>query len=156
MSHTSSFRAVLSPHRSLSRKGFAVIMGLIGGLSFAAGLLFLILGAWPVVGFLGLDVALVYWAFRRNYADAETRELVEVTDCEVILHRLHVGRPAQELRFQRGFVRVELEENKELEAIGPLSFRSRGRRYEFGSFLNPEDRRSLAEALRAALAAPVR
>ncbi len=150
------FCAVLSPHRSLSRKGFAIVMALIGGMSFAAGILFLLLGAWPVVGFLGLDVALVYWAFRRNYAAAESREVVEVTDSEVVLYRLHVGRRGEELRFPRGLVRVELEEYKEMEAVGPLSLWSRGRRYEVGSFLNPDDRKSLAQALRTALAAPVR
>jgi uncharacterized membrane protein len=149
-----SFRAVLSPHRSLSPRGFAIVMGLLGGVSLAAGIVFLAIGAWPVVGFLGLDVALLYWAFRRNYAEAQAREVVEVTEHEIVLYRLHVGRPAQELRFARGFVSVELEEDKERELVGPLRLRSRGRSYAFGGFLNPEDRKSLAEALRAALARP--
>ena len=146
------FRAVLTPYRSLSRRGFAIVMGLIGGISFAAGVAFLAVGAWPVVGFLGLDVLLVYWAFRRNFADARAREVVEITDTELVLYRLHVGRPVQELRFPRGFVAVELEDDEEREIVGSLALRSRGRRFELGGFLNPDDRRSLAEVLNAALA----
>ena len=149
-----SFRAVLFPHRSLDRKGFLIVMALLGGVSFAAGMVFLIIGAWPVMGFFGLDVALVYWAFRRNFADAAEREIVEVTDSEVVLHRLKVGRPVEELRFPRGFVQVELEEDEERDIVGPMALRSRGRRHEFGGFLNPHDRRSLARALKAALARP--
>lgn len=151
----SAFHAVLSPHRSLDRKGFLIVMAIIGGASFAAGLLFFLMGAWPVVGFLGLDVALVYWAFRRNFADAAEREIVEVTGSEIVLCRLRVGRPAEELRFPRGFVQVELEEDEQRGIVGPMALRSRGRRYEFGGFLNPDDRRSLARALRTALARPV-
>ena len=61
------FSAVITPHRSLGRVGFLVLMALFGGVSFVAGMVFLLIGAWPVFGFLGLDVLLVYWAFRLNY-----------------------------------------------------------------------------------------
>ena len=39
----------------------------IGAVSFVAGVVFLLMGAWPVFGFFGLDVLLLYWAFRLNY-----------------------------------------------------------------------------------------
>src|ERR1700756_4179306 len=73
------FSAVVTPHRSLSASGFLIVMAAIGGLSFAAGLTFLILGAWPVFGFFGLDVLLVYLAFRINYRTARAYEEVTVT-----------------------------------------------------------------------------
>ena len=60
------FSAVLTPHRSLGAVGFVVLMSLLSALSFAAGIMFYLIGAWPVVGFLGLDVLLVYLAFRAN------------------------------------------------------------------------------------------
>ena len=66
----SLFAARLTPHRSLSRAGFLLLMAVLGGISFAAGMVFLVLGAWPVFGFVGLDVLLVYWAFRANDRDA--------------------------------------------------------------------------------------
>jgi uncharacterized membrane protein len=148
------FAAVLRPHRSLSRQGFVILMSVIGGVGFATGVLFLALGAWPVIGFLGLDVLIVYWAFRRNFADAEVREAVEVTAHEVILYRLRPGKPAVEQRFPRVWVRVELDQDEERELVGPLALKFRGRRTEFGSFLAPEERQSLAAALKAALARP--
>ena len=61
------FAAVLTPHRSLSPKGFMVLMALVCIVSFGTGLLFYLLGAWPVIGFMGLDVALIYIAFKLNY-----------------------------------------------------------------------------------------
>ena len=68
------FSATLTPHRSLGHIGFLVLMLLFGGVSFITGVLFLVIGAWPVFGFFGLDVLLLYWAFRLNYRHAEAYE----------------------------------------------------------------------------------
>ena len=64
------FSALLTPHRSLNRTGFLVLMGFVSVISFAAGLAFLLMGAWPVLGFFGLDVLAIYWAFRVNFRSA--------------------------------------------------------------------------------------
>src|SRR5262249_39934097 len=48
------FSAVITPHRSLSNVGFVLVMTLIGCISFTGGMFFYLIGAWPVVGFLGL------------------------------------------------------------------------------------------------------
>ena len=64
------FSAIITPHRSLNSTGFLIVMLLVSGFSFIAGMVFFLLGAWPVVGFLGLDVLLVYWAFRANFRAA--------------------------------------------------------------------------------------
>src|SRR5262245_10969759 len=64
ISEATLFSAVITPHRSLSRSGFLLVMLLIGGVSFVGGIVFYAIGAWPIVGFLGLDVLLLYWAFR--------------------------------------------------------------------------------------------
>ncbi|MFY9735755.1 MAG: DUF2244 domain-containing protein, partial [Rhodoplanes sp.] len=57
------FAADVTPHRSLDGAGFLAVMFVLGGASFVLGLIFLLSGAWPIVGFLGLVVALVYVAF---------------------------------------------------------------------------------------------
>ena len=67
---------MITPHRSLPNVGFLVLMIAVGVVSFVAGMFFLMLGAWPVFGFFGLDVLLIYWAFRINYARAAAYELV--------------------------------------------------------------------------------
>ncbi len=71
------FSAIVTPHRSLGTLGFVVVMVAVGLVSFAAGLAFLLMGAWPVFGFFGLDVLLVYLAFRANYRAAAAYEEVD-------------------------------------------------------------------------------
>jgi uncharacterized membrane protein len=148
------FSAALRPHRSLSPHGFAVLMAAFGGVLLIFGGVFIAIGAWPVFGFLGLDVAIVYLAFRRSFANAEIREIVEVTAGEVVLYRAQPARPIAERRFPRAWVRVDLEEDRERELIGSLALVYAGRRTEFASFLAPEERKKLAGALKAAVARP--
>lgn len=147
-----TFRATLRPYRSLSRKGFLILMGVLVGLNFAAGTAFYMVGAWPVAPFLGLDVALVWWAFRKNYADALKEEQIEVTAHELILKRFDHDRQREELHFTRAWVKVELEEDKDRELVGSLYLRFKGERTEIGRFLAAHDRKELAFALRGALA----
>src|SRR6202167_1788489 len=73
------FSAVITPHRSLSQTGFLIFMLCLGGLSFISGVAFVLMGAWPVCGFFGLDVLLVYVAFRANYRSGRAYEEVTVT-----------------------------------------------------------------------------
>lgn len=151
-SDTSHFRAILQPNHPLSRKGFTVLMVIVALLSLVCSLFFLSLGAWPVCGFFGLDVALLYWAFRLSFRASAVREFVEVNDRELVVAHHYPGRPVRRLRWPRAFVRVELEEDRERELVGRLLLCFRHTRCEIGAFLAPEDRRSFAHALRGALA----
>jgi uncharacterized membrane protein len=149
-----TWRATLTPHRSLSPKGFVILMSVIVGLNLTVGMFFYVIGAWPVVGFMGLDVALIWWAFRANFADARRAEHIEITSDELVLRRLAENKPAQEQRFARRWVRVELEEDRERELVGPLYLRFGGKRTEIASFLGAQERISFANALKAALINP--
>jgi uncharacterized membrane protein len=150
-----TWRATLTPHRSLSREGFLILMSVIVGLNLTVGMFFYVIGAWPVVGFMGLDLALIWWAFRANFADARRAEHIEITSDELVLRRLAEDRPAQEQRFARRWVRVELEQDKERELVGPLYLRFGGKRTEIASFLGAQERLSFANALKAALINPL-
>jgi uncharacterized membrane protein len=152
--NTKSWRVTLTPHRSLSRRGFLAVMTAIALINLVIGLSFYLLGAWPVVGFCGLDVALMWWAFKANFADGRRAERIEISEHEVILERLAEGRERQEKRFVRRWVRVELEEDRDRELIGGLFLYSHGSRTEIGSFLSPHERQALAGALRGAIASP--
>jgi uncharacterized membrane protein len=144
------FSAIVTPHRSLSHAGFLAVMALIGGLSFAGGIFFVLLGAWPVVGFLGLDVLLVYWAFRANYRAAAAFEEVTVTPSELRLRRVsHHGRVA-EWTLNPVWTRLERETHDEFGLL-KLFLVSRGRRLSVGGFLSPHERASFAAALSKAL-----
>ena len=151
-SNPKSWVVTLTPHRSLSRRGFITVMSLIGGLNFTAGIVFFAIGAWPVVGFCGLDVLLVWWAFHVNFADAKRAERIEITPTELILDGHVKGREIPRQHFNRRWVRVELQVDEERELIGSLFLRSHGLRTEIGGFLAPDERKALARELRAALA----
>jgi uncharacterized membrane protein len=149
-----TFRATLRPYRSLGRKGFVILMTALIFLNFVAGTAFYMLGAWPVAPFLGLDVLLVWWAFRKNYSDSLKEEQIEVTAHELILRRFDHDKEREELRFTRDWVKVELEEDKDRDLIGRLFLRFRGERTEIGRFLGAHDRQEVAALLRGALAKP--
>lgn len=141
----------LTPHRSLSRQGFLTVMALIAGLNFIAGTVFYAIGAWPVVGFCGLDVLIMYWAFRRNFADSAEAERILADGDNLVLERLNRTGKATAISFNRRWVKVDLERDEERELIGRLFLRSHGKSHEIARFLGAEERLSLAEALRRAI-----
>ena len=79
------FSALLTPHRSLNRTGFLAVMAFLSVVSFATGVAFLLMGAWPVFGFFGLDVLAVYVAFRINFRRARASEEIRITPTELRL-----------------------------------------------------------------------
>lgn len=153
-SNSKVWQATLTPHRSLTRKGFLVLMGLVIAVNLIVGGMFVALGAWPVGGFAGLDVLLVWWAFRTNFADARQVERISITEHELIFDRLRENQAPEQQRFVRRWVRVELEEDRERELIGRLLLISGRTRLTVGEFLAPEERRTLADALKSQLAVP--
>jgi uncharacterized membrane protein len=145
------FLAVLTPYRSLTRRGFHFLMLGIGLLSLAMGSFFLSIGAWPVFGFFGLDVLILYVAFRRNFASARISETVEVTPAEVVVTRRGLKGRVEEDRLNAYWARLFVEREPD-EGVTGLAVGSHGRRVPVGDFLNPPDRESFADALGAALA----
>ena len=144
------FDATLTPHRSLSPRGFVILMAVICAISFAAGLVFFLAGAWPVVGFLGLDVLLIYVAFRINYHHGRMFETVKLTRQDLIVRRVdHWGKESR-WRFQPTWLQVLIDEPPGHGS--QLVLRSHGRSVTIGAFLTPDERVDLAKALRHALA----
>jgi len=144
------FSAVLTPHRSLGPTGFLIFMLVLGGASFVTGMVFLIAGAWPVLGFCGLDVALVYWAFRANYRAAGAYEMVTVTPSELTVRKVsHYGRIRQ-WRLNPLWVQLDSDEVEDF-GVARLFLVSRGQRLAIAGCLGPQEKESFAHALSAAL-----
>ena len=144
------FSAVLTPHRSLSAPGFLAVMLLMGAMCFATGLVFMIAGAWPVVGFLGLDFVLIYWAFRMNYRAAAAYEQVTMTPSALTVRKVSARGKVAEWTLNPVWVRLDKDAHEEF-GIERLFLVSRGRRLSVGSFLGPDEKASFATALGAAL-----
>jgi len=144
------FSAIITPHRSLSSTGFVVVMVLVGGLSFFGGLVFFLIGAWPVVGFLGLDVLLVYWAFRVNYRAAAAFEEVTVTPSELRVRRVSYRGEVAEWTLNPMWTQLARDIHEEF-GVQQLFLVTRGRKLPVAGFLSPAERESFAEALSVAL-----
>src|ERR1051325_8309128 len=149
------FSARLTPHRSLNRTGFLVLMAFVAAVSFVAGVAFLVMGAWPVFGFFGLDVLVIYWAFRINFRRAAAIEEISVTPSELrvrrVSHRGHV------VEWVLNPLWVQLDQKTHAEfGIERLYLVSRGRKISVGSFLGADEKASLAKALGAAIRAAKR
>lgn len=144
------FEAVLTPHRSLSSVGFLVLMTAVGIISFIAGMVFLIMGAWPVFGFFGLDALLIYWAFKVNYARAAAYEVVTVTPIELRVRKVSHRGQMREWALNPLWVTLEKVTHEEY-GIERLLLRSRGKSLMIGSFLGPDEKASFAKALGNAL-----
>jgi uncharacterized membrane protein len=146
------FSALLTPHRSLNRTGFLVVMTFVSVVSFAAGLAFLLMGAWPVLGFFGLDVIAIYWAFRINFRRARASEEILVTPSELRLRRISHRGHVMEFVLNPLWVQIDRKTHAEF-GIEKLYLVSKGRHIAIASFLGPDEKASFANALAAALQA---
>jgi uncharacterized membrane protein len=149
------FSALLTPHRSLNRTGFLVLMGFVCAISFIAGMVFLMMGAWPVLGFFGLDALAIWWAFRINSRAARGCEEIRVTLSELRVRRTSHRGHVVEWVLNPLWVRLDQTGDPEF-GIERLYLVSSGRRVSIGSFLGPDEKASFAKALLAALQAAKR
>jgi uncharacterized membrane protein len=143
------FERVLLPHRSLPPRGFHILMLTLGLISLAVGIGFVSIGAWPVFGFFGLDVALVYLAFRLNYRSARRSETLRLAGDAFMVERISVHGERKTWRFQPFWLRVILEERP--DESNRLLVTSHGHRLVIADFLGPAARRELAATIGEAL-----
>jgi uncharacterized membrane protein len=146
------FSAQLTPHRSLNRTGFLLVMAFVSVVSSAAGIACLMIGAWPVLGFLGLDVLAIYVAFKINFRSAKAYEEILVTPSELRLRRVSHRGHVMEFAFNPLWVQLDQVIHEEF-GVEKLFLVSKGRRVALASFLGPDEKASFAKALLAALAA---
>jgi uncharacterized membrane protein len=141
----------LSPHRSLGPSGVRTLLGAAFVVGALFSLPFYLMGAWPIVGFLGLDVAALFIAFRVNFRAARAYEDFYLTYLELLFARASAHGARREWRFNPSWVRLERIDHEE---FGPqrLSLLSRGRRWEIAKFLGPDQKAEFATTLTQALA----
>ena len=145
------FQALLTPHRSLGRKGFAVLMGALLFGWLVTGLIFLSHGAWPVFGFFGLDVLLVYVCFKLNYRAARAREEVSVSRTSLDIRKVAPSGRSEAHHFNPFWAKFAVARHEEI-GITRMAVEGQGQSVSIGSFLNPDDRESFASAFSRALA----
>jgi uncharacterized membrane protein len=145
------FTAVLKPHRSLPPAGFMLVMLALVACSFTAGLAFWLMGAWPVVGFFGLDILLVQLAFRLNYRAARAEEEISLTRERLLVRKTAPSGRSVEIGLNPYWARLEIDRVPEV-GVTRLRLASHGKRLDIAAFLGPRERESFAVAFQAALA----
>ena len=144
------FSTILRPHRSLSLSGFKLVMVLVALASAIASIPFVVMGFWPVAGFYGLDVALLYFAFRANFKLQKQTEEIIISPFDLVLRKTSENGQAKEWHFNPVWTRLVSEEHEEF-GVMKLALASRNETVPLGQFLAPEDRGRLIRAVSAAL-----
>ncbi|KAA5803804.1 DUF2244 domain-containing protein [Alkalicaulis satelles] len=143
--------AQVRPNRSLPNWGFYALMAAIALVSFTAGIAFMLIGAWPVLGFFGLDVALIWLAFRLSYRDGRRLETIQITKHEIRVGRRYPTGHQTWFRLPRAWTRVEIAGEGEPDVQARLT--AKGKSLIIGSMLSGPERESLAAAVREAIEA---
>ena len=144
------FAATLTPHRSLSRRGMRIVIAVMAIGASIPGMLFFALGAWPIVGFMGLDVALVWWALSASLRDGRQFEVVTLWPDQLELRRVPPSGKEELLRFNPFFVKLVIDRDYNERTTG-LHLRTRESDTEIGSFLTADDKASFAKVFGTAL-----
>lgn len=147
----SIYRAILSPHRSLTRRQARVIIVAVAFVTTTLSIPFFVMGAWPVVGFLGLDVLALALAFAASFRSARAYEDIALTPLELRFAKVGVRGDRREWRFNPAWVRLVRREHVEFGLLR-LALASRGRQVEVGRFLGADARSNFAADLSRALA----
>ena len=145
------FQALLTPHRSLGRTGFLILMGALLFGWIVTGAFFLSHGAWPVFGFFGLDVIAVYIAFRANYRAARAREEISVSRTSLDIRKTAPSGRSEAHHFNPFWTRFSIARRAEI-GITKMAVEAQGKSVPIGGFLDPDSRESFATAFSRALA----
>ena len=144
-------RYFIEPNRSMGRREARWMVAGVAGVSFLiAGTLALRYGAWPILPFAGMEVALLAFVISRVQMAVQDQEVLVLGESFVDLTRRH-GREIDSFRFNRHWVRVKLCESGARNLHNRLEIGSHGKFVEIGSFLTDEERVSLAQNLTARL-----
>ena len=141
----------LTSHRSLDARGRRRLLALFALASVAVSLPFFLMGAWPVAGFFGFDVALLWWALRATARAERAYEEVIVTPLELALAQVDGSGARRDWRFNPSWTRLDRREDEEFGLLH-LFVAHRGQRVEIARLLGPGEKAEFAQALGAALA----
>lgn len=144
------FAAKLRPHRSLSGRGARIVLAIVVVLASVPGIVFLSMGAWPIVGFVGLDVALIWWALASSLRDGKRFEEVTLWRDQLEFKQVDGAGHETLTRFDPRFVKLVVDRDFNERTTG-LHLRSTERDMELGAFLGQDEKSSFAKAFGTAL-----
>jgi uncharacterized membrane protein len=143
------YQATLRPNPPMRPAALLSVFFAVAAVDLAFAVWFLLRGAWPITPFMGVDVALLAWAFLASRRAARRYEEVRLTRSQLRIERHEPRASPTQIEFNPYWVRVELKEP--VETGSGVTLRSHGRTVQIGKFLAAPQKLSVASALRAAL-----
>ena len=141
----------LRPSPPMEARTLLIILAVVAAFNIAFALSFVLRGAWPIAPFMGLDVALLAWAFRASTLAARRFEHVTLTPGLLSVEKHPAKGAVSKSTFNPYWVRVDLQ--RPTEFSNRVFLRSHGKEMQVGDFLAPAVRESFANALKTALSA---
>ncbi|HKA39436.1 MAG TPA: DUF2244 domain-containing protein [Burkholderiales bacterium] len=145
VAHETGFRRVIRRNNSLSSTGRLVAFALIFIVSIGIAVAFATFGAWLILPFAGLEMLVLFIAFRYMERHAADYELIEI-DGDTVKVEWANGGTLLRGAFNRHWAQVVSNEDG-----SRIALRSHGRELEIGRYMNDEQRLDLARALKRRL-----
>ena len=139
------FEAAIAPHRSLSRRGTKIVIGFFCTMSVVTGVRFWLIGAWPVAGFIGIELGLAAFLLWLHQRSGRQMEWLLLSSNQMRVVRRDPDGKRRQTQLPTGWLRVELEERP--GRVPGLLLCAPGRRVEVARALGDEAKRDLAQAL---------
>lgn len=144
------FAATLTPHRSLTPNGKRVVIGLVSAMALVPGLVFYVAGAWPVIGFMGLDVLAIWAALTISMRGGKVQEVVTLWPTSLELKRIDAKGTEDVLAFMPQNVRFLVDRDYN-ERVTGLWLKEQDRKIPLGAFLSTDEKLSLSKVFGTAL-----
>jgi uncharacterized membrane protein len=141
--------AVITPHRSLSERGFIILIAVVTLANCCSAAVFIYMGAILVPFFLGLDVLAIVVAFMVSFRAARRVERVTITARDVVVTHETPSWSRVVWESPTAFTRVSVE-TEENRTVG-LRLALSGRQVDVAQALSPRERGEFAVALQAAI-----
>jgi len=144
------FAATLTPHRSLTPTGKRVVIGLVAALALVPGVVFYLAGAWPVVGFMGLDVLAIWAALTISMRGGKAYEVVTLWPTALELKKVDAKGGEEVLNFAPKAVKFVIDRDYN-ERVTGLWLKLDSKKVPLGAFLSAEEKLSLSKVFGSAL-----
>lgn len=141
---TIRFSRVLRPHRSSTDRAIKIVTGFVLFLFIPTGTAFLIAGAWPVFGLMGLEVAGLIFALRYNHKVGSAFEAITITEHEFRFSRVDHWGKRRHWTFQPQWLQFRVDAPSKQLIAG-----THGKRIVIGKFLNMDEKLALCELLQS-------
>ena len=143
------YEITLYPYRSLNKLGFFILMFVLAFISFVAGIIFMLKGAWPVFGFFGLDVLLVYIFFKINFKSGKKKEVITLTKNKLIIKIYNSEKTFKTFKLDSNWLKINLIKLK--NHTSKLQISSKNKSIIIGSFLRHQEKIEVIYSLEKAL-----